>query len=137
VEIIDPLTGRELEPGQEGEIVLTSLSSEAMPLIRYRTGDIGSLIKSPCGSPLPRLGKIRGRGEYLKNRVNIHLLDDLIFALPDIRAYRAALEKGLLRLTLEGGAANEKNLSEQLGVEVKIDYGKVFPYGGKRKLEIR
>ncbi|GHV28333.1 hypothetical protein AGMMS4952_11710 [Spirochaetia bacterium] len=137
VEIIDPLTGMELEPGQEGEIVLTSLSSEAMPLIRYRTGDIGSLIISPGGSDLPKLGKIRGRREYLKNRLNIHMLDDLIFTLPGIRGYRAALEKGLLRLTLEGGAVNEKNLSEQLGIDVRVEYGTAFPYGGKRKLEIR
>ncbi|GHV78693.1 hypothetical protein AGMMS49944_04840 [Spirochaetia bacterium] len=139
VEIIDPLTGAELPPNQDGEIVLTSLSSEAMPLIRCRTGDIGSLITKPCecGSRLPRLGKIRGRGEYLKNRLNIHMLDDLLFALPGIRAYRAALEKGLLRLTLEGGAANEKDLSEQLGIEVRVEYGAAFPYGGKRKLEIR
>jgi phenylacetate-coenzyme A ligase PaaK-like adenylate-forming protein len=139
VEIIDPQTGAELPPDTDGEIVLTSLNSEAMPLIRYRTGDIGSLITEPCGcgSRLPRLGKIRGRREYLKNRVNIHMLDDLIFALPGIRAYRAALEKGLLQLTLEGGAVNEGDLSERLGIEVRLEYGKAFPYGRKRALEIR
>jgi hypothetical protein len=64
------------------------------------------------------------------------MLDDLIFALPDIRGYRAALEKGLLRLTLEGGAANEKDLSERLGIKVRVEYGKALPYGRKRELEI-
>jgi hypothetical protein len=138
VEIIDD-SGAELPPGQEGEIVITSLKSEAMPLLRYRTGDIGSLITEPCpcGSLLPRLGKIRGRREYLRNRLNIHMLDDLLFALPDIKGYRAALDKGILRLTFEGGAANEKDLSETLGIEVRVDYGTILPYGGKRELEIR
>jgi phenylacetate-coenzyme A ligase PaaK-like adenylate-forming protein len=135
VEIIDPLTGAELQPGQEGEIVLTSLSSEAMPLIRYRTGDIGSLIISPGG--LPQLGKIRGRREYLKNRVNIHLLDDLLFALPGIKGYKAALDRGILRITLEGDPVDEGDLSKRLGIAVKVEYGTALPYGGKRELEIK
>jgi phenylacetate-coenzyme A ligase PaaK-like adenylate-forming protein len=139
VEIIDPVSGGEVPPGEDGEIVLTSLNSEAMPLLRYRTGDIGSILSEPCGcgSVLPRLGKIRGRREYLKNRLNIHILDDLIFTLPDIMGYRAALDGDVLFLTLEGGAAGEQELSEKLGITVKIKYGNVLPYGGKRKLEIR
>lgn len=139
VEIIDPVSGEEIPPGKDGEIVLTSLNSEAMPLLRYRTGDIGSILAEPCGcgSALPRLGKIRGRREYLKNRLNIHTLDDMIFTLPDIGGYRAALDRDVLFLTLEGGSADERELSEKLGIKVKIKYGKVLPYDGKRKLEIR
>ncbi|MDR1353598.1 MAG: methyltransferase domain-containing protein, partial [Treponema sp.] len=63
VGIIDPETGRELPPGREGEIVLSSLYKGALPLLNYRTGDIGSIEAGQCGcgSRLPRLGAVRGR----------------------------------------------------------------------------
>ena len=63
VEIVDPVTGAPMPPETPGEIVITTLRAEAMPLVRYRTGDAGSLIARPCacGSPLSRLGEILGR----------------------------------------------------------------------------
>ena len=48
VEVIDPDTGKILPPGEEGELVFTTLRRECMPLIRYRTGDISSIIDEPC-----------------------------------------------------------------------------------------
>jgi phenylacetate-CoA ligase len=48
-EIIDPSTGEVLPPGEEGELVLTTLSKSAMPMIRYRTRDITALLTEPCG----------------------------------------------------------------------------------------
>ncbi|MDG6243273.1 MAG: AMP-binding protein [Methanolobus sp.] len=48
VEIIDPKTGKQLAPGEEGELVVTTLRRRCMPLIRYRTRDITSLIDEPC-----------------------------------------------------------------------------------------
>jgi phenylacetate-CoA ligase len=48
VEVIDPETGKILPPGEEGELVFTTLRRECMPLIRYRTGDISALIDEPC-----------------------------------------------------------------------------------------
>lgn len=63
IEIVDPDDGTPLPEGQTGEIVLTTLQREAMPLIRYRTGDAASLLPGPCacGSPLHRLGPVLGR----------------------------------------------------------------------------
>jgi phenylacetate-coenzyme A ligase PaaK-like adenylate-forming protein len=63
VEIVDIESGRPLAAGQEGEIVVTTLTREAMPLIRYRTGDVASLLPGPCrcGSPVRRLSSIQGR----------------------------------------------------------------------------
>jgi phenylacetate-CoA ligase len=62
-EVIDPETGEPLPPGQEGELVFTSLTKEALPLIRYRTGDISSLQPAPCvcGRTTVRMGRVRGR----------------------------------------------------------------------------
>ena len=63
LEVVDPRDGRPLPWGETGEVVLTTLHREAMPLIRYRTGDLASLLPGPClcGSPLPRLGPLQGR----------------------------------------------------------------------------
>ncbi len=62
-EIIDPKTGNLLPEGEHGELVLTNLNQEAMPLIRYRTRDITSLNreKCKCGRTFVRMKKIKGR----------------------------------------------------------------------------
>lgn len=63
VEVIDPETLEPVDPGQAGEIVITTLRKEAMPLLRYRTRDRSFLYPEPCscGSPFPRIGRIVGR----------------------------------------------------------------------------
>lgn len=62
-EIIDPETGKVLEPGEEGELVLTTLTKEAFPVIRYRTGDLCRIISEPCGCGRTfwRMSRITGR----------------------------------------------------------------------------
>ncbi|MDF2680555.1 MAG: paaF [Brevibacillus sp.] len=62
-EIIDPKTGEVLPYGQEGELVFTSLTKEAFPVVRYRTGDIASLNPEPCkcGRTTMRMSRIKGR----------------------------------------------------------------------------
>ena len=62
-EIVDPETGEPLPPGQEGELVLTPVTKEALPLIRYRTGDISSLELTPCvcGRTTVRMSRVKGR----------------------------------------------------------------------------
>lgn len=64
-EIIDPETGDVLPAGSEGELVLTTLTREAFPMIRYRTGDITSLDYTPCecGRTLARMKKITRRSD--------------------------------------------------------------------------
>jgi phenylacetate-CoA ligase len=63
VEIVDPASGEPLPPGEEGEIVLTTLRKQAMPLIRYRTRDLSRLYTEPCkcGRPHPRIARLTGR----------------------------------------------------------------------------
>jgi phenylacetate-CoA ligase len=62
-EIIDPDTGKVLPPGEPGELVFTTLTKEAFPLIRYRTKDLTRLIHEPCacGRTMVRMEKITGR----------------------------------------------------------------------------
>jgi len=63
VEVINPKTGEILPPGEKGELVFTSLTKEALPIIRYRTGDISRLIydKCECGRTSVKIGRIEGR----------------------------------------------------------------------------
>lgn len=62
-EIIDPVTGENLDEGTEGELVFTTITKEGLPLIRYRTHDISQLSydKCDCGRSLVRMSKVTGR----------------------------------------------------------------------------
>ncbi|CAJ96146.1 phenylacetate--CoA ligase PaaK [Cupriavidus necator] len=61
-EIIDPVTGEVLPDGEEGELVFTSLTKEALPVIRYRTRDLTRLLP-PTSRSMRRIGKITGRSD--------------------------------------------------------------------------
>lgn len=65
IEIIDPATGKPVEDGKEGEIVITTLVKEGAPLLRFRTHDLSRIIpeKCSCGSCYPRLDIIKGRSD--------------------------------------------------------------------------
>jgi phenylacetate-CoA ligase len=69
-EIVHPVTGEPVPPGQEGELILTTLTTEAYPLIRYRTGDITVLHETPCacGQESARIRPILRRTD---NRVSV------------------------------------------------------------------
>jgi phenylacetate-CoA ligase len=64
-EVIDPASGAVLEPGRQGELVLTTLTKRGMPLIRYRTGDITALTLEPCacGRTSARMARLVGRSD--------------------------------------------------------------------------
>lgn len=70
IEVIDPETGKNLIPGEEGELVITPLNNIAMPLIRYRTGDVGSLIPyepCKCGNTHSKISFVHGRvSQFIK-----------------------------------------------------------------------
>jgi len=64
IEVLDPETGEQLNEGEKGELVLTPLTKEALPLIRYRTGDITFIMddeKCSCGRTHPKIHRILGR----------------------------------------------------------------------------
>lgn len=62
-EVIDPQTGQEVPAGEDGELVITTLTKQGIPLLRYRTRDIVSINHETCrcGRTSPRISKIRGR----------------------------------------------------------------------------
>jgi len=64
-EIINPVTGETLPDGEKGELVLTTITKEGMPMIRYRTRDLTVLDRKPCacGRTLVRMGKVLGRSD--------------------------------------------------------------------------
>ncbi len=64
-EIIDPASGQPLPPGQPGELVLTAMTKQALPILRYRTRDLTTLDETPCrcGRTLVRMAKVQGRND--------------------------------------------------------------------------
>lgn len=87
VEVIDPETGHSLPPGQKGELVLTTLNKEGMPVLRYRTRDIVSLYPDtcPCGRTFVRMTKITGR------------TDDMLI-VRGVNVFPSQIEDALLRV---------------------------------------
>lgn len=83
-EVIDPATLEAVRPGEEGELVLTTITKEGFPLVRYRTGDLTALDPSPCpcGRTLARMARIRGR------------IDDMI-NLGDVKVFPSQIEEVL------------------------------------------
>jgi len=65
VEVVDPLTRERVRPGERGELVLTTLTKEAFPLVRYRTGELTSLIPEPCpcGRTSVRMRPVQARSD--------------------------------------------------------------------------
>lgn len=84
-EIVDPQTGDPLPPGTAGELVLTTLTKEAVPVIRYRTGDVASLNPEPC-----RCGRTHARMSLVLGRT-----DDMLI-IRGVNVYPSQVEAALL-----------------------------------------
>jgi phenylacetate-CoA ligase len=100
LEIIDPDTLEPVEPGEMGEMVVTTLRKEGAPLIRYRTRDLTRLIPQPCscGNPLPMHDRIFGRSDdmFIVRAVNIYpgQIDHVLSQVPEIGSeYQVHLER--------------------------------------------
>jgi phenylacetate-CoA ligase len=100
VEVVDPDSGRPVAEGEEGELVFTTLTKEALPLIRYRTGDIGSVTTEPCrcGRTQARLGQLRGRLDDMLIVRGVNLfpshVEHLLLGVADVAPhYRLIVER--------------------------------------------
>lgn len=113
VECVDPQTLEPVPEGEPGELIFTSLTKEAMPIIRYRTRDIASITKKvcPCGRTTAKMSRVIGRS------------DDM-FIIKGVNVYPSQIEEALLRV--EGTAPHyiilidrPKNL-DQVTIKVEI-----------------
>src|SRR3954452_12407539 len=102
VEVVDPDSGEPLPDGVDGELVFTTLTKEALPLLRYRTGDIASLNREPCvcGRTFARMSAVRGRR------------DDMLI-VRGVNLYPSQFEDALLRV--EGVAPHYQLVLERPG----------------------
>ncbi len=157
-EVIDPTTGEVLGPGQEGELVLTTLAKEAFPVLRFRTGDLTSLSYEPCecGRTLVRMSRVKGRVDDMIIVRGINLfpsqVEDILLSFqvgPNylIRLYR---EEGLdqaevqVESVLTGAKERkaltkriERDLAEKLGLEIRVvlmDPGGIKASSGKQQV---
>ncbi|MGX8692178.1 MAG: DVU_1553 family AMP-dependent CoA ligase [Clostridia bacterium] len=109
-EIVDE-QGRVLPRGEWGELVVTTIGMEAMPLIRYRTGDMTRILPGPClcGSETLRLDRLERRGDGL----SASALDELLFSDPAVVDGRYELRReGLQVLALTKGETDVPRLRE-------------------------
>ncbi len=126
VETIDPATGKVLPPGEEGELVFTTVTKEAFPLIRFRTRDLSRLLTEPCrcGRTHIRMDRVAGRSDdmLIIRGVNVFpsQIEAVLLAIPDLEPhYRLIVDRTGNLDTLEV----QVELSEQVFAnadEVKV-----------------
>jgi len=145
-ETIDPVTGEIMEEGSEGELILTTLTKEALPMIRYRTRDLTVLNKEKCecGRTHIRMQKVLGRSDdmVIIRGVNVFpsMVESVLLSIPGVEPhYQLIVErKGTLdqlevhvevsenlfsdevRKLEELGALLRKELESALGINVKV-----------------
>ena len=137
-EIIDK-EGRVLPDGEWGELVITTMEAEAMPLIRYRTGDRTRILKEPCpcGSCITRIDRLRRMGKENP----MEELDEVIFREKNVIDYQGILKNG--EIYIKGYKKEETEVSglpEKIGeyplrfewTEVKERFTPCYP--AKRRL---
>jgi phenylacetate-CoA ligase len=121
VEVIDPKTGEQLEPGEKGELTITMLQKEALPMIRYRIGDISSIEEDvcPCGRTSPRIKRIQGRVDDMLIIRGINVfpsqVEYTLMSIPEVGQHfqivverKGALDDMLVRVELTKGSFSDK-----------------------------
>lgn len=134
-EIIDPETGEVLPDGEEGELVFTSLSKEALPIIRYRTRDLTRLLP-PTSRSMRRIGKITGRSDdmLIIRGVNVFptQIEELICKIPKLSPqYQLVITRDghldkmevLAELRADTPAGDAEALARELEQRIKTNVG--------------
>jgi phenylacetate-CoA ligase len=124
VEVVDPQSGRPLADGEVGELVFTTLTKEALPLLRYRTGDLASLTREPCacGRTFARMSRVLGRTDdmLIIRGVNVFPseIERVLLAVPELAPhYQLVVERpgNLDELTVQvEGTVDSALVAEQL-----------------------
>ncbi len=121
VEVLDPETGETVAPGETGELTITMLQKEAMPMIRYRVGDLSSVDYDPCpcGRTHPRLQRITGRVDDMLIIRGINVfpsqIEHALMAIPEVGEHfqivvdrKGALDDMLIRIEVRKEAFSDK-----------------------------
>jgi phenylacetate-CoA ligase len=99
IEVVDPETGKQLGPGQVGEVVVTLLENPVYPLIRFGTGDLSYYEEEPCpcGRTSPRLMKLVGRVDQVTKVRGMFIhpsqVEEVVAAFPEIQTAQAVVER--------------------------------------------
>jgi phenylacetate-CoA ligase len=144
-EVIDPQSGEPLPEGEKGELVFTSLTKEALPVIRYRTRDLTRLLP-PSARSMRRMEKITGRSDdmLIIRGVNVFpsQIEELILQQPGLTPhYVLEVSKDgpldLLTVVVEGaneaGTALGRAIKAYVGISVEVRIGTVERSIGKAK----
>ena len=130
LEILNPETLEPVEDGEVGEMVITTLKKEAVPLIRYRTRDLTAMKKGacPCGSLLPKHDRLLGRSDdmFIVKAVNVYpgQIDNALGKVPGISSeYQVVLDridgKDVMRLRVEGARGLDMSNTVDVAKQVK------------------
>ena len=120
-EIVDPESGEPLADGEEGVLVFTTLTKQAMPVLRYWTGDITSLNSEPCecGRTLTRMALIKGRTDdmLIIRGVNVYptQIETVVSGFPELSPHYALVvtrEGTLDDLEVQAEVAEERHLAD-------------------------
>ena len=114
-EVIDE-HGNVLPDGEWGELVLTTIGLEAMPLIRYRTGDYTRILPPcPCGGVTRRLDMVSRR----EGEIAMEVMDSALFRIPELVDYRVSLDR---KLHVEAFYIDSEGVEEKIREAVKMVY---------------
>lgn len=135
IEIIDPVTGKNLPDGEMGEIVITTLVKEGAPLIRYRTHDLSRIIPGdcPCGSKFPRIDTIMGRTDDMMKIKGVNVfpsqIEEVLGTFSEISSeYQIRIShldgKDTMRIYVETtGSVDFNELAKRISEKVKSRIG--------------
>ncbi len=138
LEVINPDTGEPVDDGKEGELIFTSLTRHAMPVIRLKTGDISRIVsrdKCACGRTHTRIDRIKGRIDDMLIVKGVNFfpkqVEQILMSIPGVKShYQIIIEEinGIkdVRINVEAeeyvtGYMVEKRLKEELGFSPKGD----------------
>jgi phenylacetate-CoA ligase len=133
-EIIDPKTGEPVAPGERGELTITILQKEALPMIRYRIGDITSMDEGvcPCGRTHPRVQRIQGRVDDMLIIRGINVfpsqVEYALMAIPEVGQHfqivvdrKGALDDMLVRVELTKDSFSDK-ITDLMIIRERIEH---------------
>lgn len=137
LEVVDPVTGKPVPDGEEGEIVLTTLVKEGAPLIRFRTHDLSRIIpgECKCGCKYPRIDIIKGRSDDMFKVHGVNMfpaqVEEVLRAIPGVSSeYAIALgwdentNKDVMMMTVEADYNYSfENLARTIQEQIKSRIG--------------